>query len=235
MEQNAKEGKQGRSMPLLALTNLIDLCVNPYLSERNVQMMRRPMHRHGFLGGIAALSALAMVAITGEPSPALTGQSFSCSRPGPGLEVFPGSPNALVATPQGALPGFSSQNTITVFPDVSQANGLLRDGATRCFHAMQRLNALNDPTLAGTMALTFQPTTNSGGTVTGARVCAVPVAMAGTRSCGTPANFDGSGAPPTAAPSIGQSYMLFTIIEGTQSPQIAMEIIRNLGGLTLVR
>jgi hypothetical protein len=172
--------------------------------------------KHCFLKGITAVSTAALLIGMSQPSQAaFPGRTFGCSNPGPGLEVFPGSANALIATPDGVTSGFPVQSNIAVFGDVPQANGILATGETRCFQAMKVLNQLNTPSRVGTMTITYQPLTN-GHKVTGATICMVPLAAAGIRNCGV----DGS-------------YNLFTISQSSTPIRTAANIAEKLGSMSL--
>jgi hypothetical protein len=177
---------------------------------------------------LSAVGALALVVGISQPSQAtFPGRSFSCSNPGPGLQTFPGSPNALISSPSQAIPGFPTQSTIAVFGDVLQGNGRVATGETRCMAAMQLLNNLNTANLTGQVAITYQPRTN-GSQITGADVCIVPMAAAGARSCGIPVP-----ANPAAAPPLGNSYVLFTISQSPTPIRTAANIAETLGSLSL--
>lgn len=188
--------------------------------------------KHYFSRGVTAclataVSTASLVIGISQPSPAaFPGRTFGCSNPGSDLQTFPGSSNALIATPDGALPGFPVQTSLAVFGDVFQANGLVATGETRCFQAMQRLNELNTPNLVGTVAITYQPLTN-GERVTGATICLVPIAAAGIRNCGV--SIDPTG----TVPPLGHSFTLFTISQNPRPVQTAANIAEKLGSLGL--
>lgn len=136
----------------------------------------------------------------------LANLTFACSNPGPGLEVFPGSPNALITSPNPGLATFPTQRTIAVFGNVPQSNGIMADGAARCLQAMQRLNNLASTPSQG-LGITFQTFANR----RGATICLVPVQFSGARACGD------------------SSTSLFNIFSKVPEAKAA-DIIRHLSG-----
>lgn len=199
-------------------------------TERNFNPMKRYLLTGISTGLATVVGATALLIGSSQPSSAaFPGRVFGCSNPGPGLQTYSGSPNALIASPVNATPGFPVQANIAIFGDVFQANGLVTTGETRCFQAMRILNALNTQNLVGNVAITYQPMTNGRG-VTGALVCMVPAEAAGMRNCGQPIAI----ANPNVAPPMGNSYVLFAISQSPTPIQTAANIAETLGSLVFV-
>lgn len=158
-----------------------------------------------------------------QPSQAaFAGKVFGCSNPEPGLEMFPNSANALIASPANTLPGFPVHATIAVFGDVFQADGKVVTGETRCFQALEKVRAVNSPNLVGKVGITYEPISN-GQTIIGAHICLVPLEASGLRNCGT------SVALTNNPPAPGTSYRLFTVSESPNPVSTAADIAELLG------
>ena len=169
------------------------------------------------MGAAALVGSAALFIGHSQPSrAAFPGRSFGCSNPGAGLQTYPGSANALIATPNGSL--IPTQTTVAIFGDVFQWDGTVVTGETRCLRAMLVLNGVNGSALVGTVAVTYEFLTN-GHSVTGAKICLVPIAQAGARDCGEA--MDATNAAP---PAPGRSYVLFAVSQSSTPAQTAANI-----------
>ncbi len=151
--------------------------------------------------------SLALDSFNQKAQAQFAGLTFACNNPGPGQEVFPGSPNALIASPNLGLASFPTQRTIAVFGNVAQSNGTMADRASRCLQAMLQLNTLAATAHPG-FGITYQTFANRGG----ATICLVPMQFSGARACG------------------GDSTPLFNIFPNSSPEARAAEIVQSLSG-----
>lgn len=199
-------------------------------TERNFNPMKRYLLTGISTGLATVVGATALLIGSSQPSSAaFPDRTFACSNPGPGLQTYSGSANALIASPTNATPRSPVQSNIVVFRDMVLANGLVATGETRCYEAMEILDALNTPGLVGNVAITYQPLVNAQGQIRGARVCMVPSQRAGLRSCGQPIAIT-----PNTVPPQGNSYVLFDIAQSPNPIRTAANIAETLGSLVFV-